>query len=446
VVSGGPVAPGGLLTLQHLVGNQAVAGALQAGERIQRKPATEEGQTAPESRTGLETLYASNYERAIDAVTDMWNAVGGVVDRQKDAVTVFEQEAEAQDKSSLAESIVVFAVETALGMALGGIGGAVTGVLSRTIDAAAGAKAQHGKASTAGIAAAAAIVAKETVKKLVEAGKTMATAHVKSTLAGGLGPARTPLLQFGRVNRDALNRIAIAQGREIQQQLAKAPEAQKWIVAQGLYDAFQDNLETAHQVQLNSMTDAWFTSQVRSVPGGARGSMLGVLPPHGGVLKVELESIYGNHAGPLKVQAGNLLGSGSSDTVRTWIAERTLDEVRIPKEIRMTGSLGRGILPHKYWIKVWAPQRTTAGPAISAANPDPLSAFMGGGEQRVVGVDSNHDGETWLAAYHLGLQDLDRDDERVTAENVLAGARKVWDNIKSRSLSSMGATVGNSEW
>jgi hypothetical protein len=42
-----------------------------------------------------------------------------------------------------------------------------------------------------------------------------------------------------------------------------------------------------------------------------------------------------------------------------------------------------------------------------------------------------------LAAYALGLEDLDRDDERVTSSNIMAGAQKVWNNIKESSIGSI---------
>jgi hypothetical protein len=184
------------------------------------------------------------------------------------------------------------------------------------------------------------------------------------------------------------------------------------------------------------MTDAWFTSQVTSVGEGARP----------GLLNVELEDVYGDHSGPLQIKSGNLLGSGSNDAVRSWIAGRSLGEIGIPKVISMNGSLGWGVLDHKYQIYVWAPRPTSGGAAVGSANSGPVDQFMGGAEQRITRVGGNKWGPTWLAAYHLGQQDLDRDDERVTSDNIRAGAQKVWENIKDKSITSMGGSVDDSGW
>ena len=64
------------------------------------------------------------------------------------------------------------------------------------------------------------------------------------------------------------------------------------------------------------------------------------------------DSDYGNHKGRLKIKGGNILGSGSNDKVRSWVAKRPLGEVAIPKVITMNGSLGWGWLDHICQIHV----------------------------------------------------------------------------------------------
>jgi hypothetical protein len=160
------------------------------------------------------------------------------------------------------------------------------------------------------------------------------------------------------------------------------------------------------------------------------------------LLNVELEDVFADYSGRLRVKSGNLLGSGSNETVRAWIAERTLGEIGIPKIITMNGSLGHGLQDHKFDINVWARPRQSK----QRMSNDPVSRFMGGDEQRITRVGGTRWGPTWLAAYHLGLRDLDRDDPRVTPANIMAGAHKVWDNIKDRSISSLGGSVDHSTW
>ncbi|MCM3659838.1 hypothetical protein M3148_02330 [Georgenia satyanarayanai] len=425
-----------VLGLQRRVGNAGVTRLVQ-----RQAPVPAPAPAAPAvARTELERRFNGNYEIAAQAVKGLWDSAGGVIARQQQAVIDFTGPGGAATNAqpSFTEDVVVGALETALGLALGGVGGAITSRLGRTIRAAALAGAIQGEVSgraPAELAVAAGILAQKYVSQIVEHGQGKVKTYVSSAVRGNL-PQATPLAQFGRGQQDTLNEVSITQGELLLERIANAPAEERWIVAQGLYDALRESLNAAYLAQRDSMTDVWFTSQVTSVGLGARP----------GVLNIELEDVYADHSGPLRITGGNLLGAGNNDAVRGWVAGRPLEDIGIPKVITMNGSLGWGVLDCIFTIKLWSPQAPATGPTIGPATPSPLRLYMAGGPQEVTEVGGNRWGPTWLAAYHHGLQDLDNDDDRVTRDAVWAGARKVWDNVKGRSVTSFSSSVDASSW
>ncbi|QGH68789.1 hypothetical protein [Pseudactinotalea sp. HY158] len=429
--------PRDLLSLQHAIGNGGVTRLVQRQDTAQA-PTAAPAAAAP--RTELDVRYNGDYALAAQAVKGLWDTTGGVVARQQQAVTDFigSGGAASTDPPSLAESLIVGALETALGLALGGIGTAIINRLGGTIRAAVLAGAIQGEATgtvPAEVVGAAGRLAQEFVTATVDAGKSTVTSYVSSSVRGRL-PQATPLAQFGRGQMATLNEVSIAQGEQMLERLANAPAPERWVAAQGIYDALQASLRSAYVTQRDAMTDTWLTAQVRHVGGGAEP----------GVLNVTLTDVYADHRGPLRIDSANLLGAGANATVRGWVADRPLEDVGIPKVVTMNGSLGAGILDCIFTLRLWSAPPPATGPSIRSATPDPLAAYLAGGPATLQRLSNNRWGDDWLAAYHLGLQDIDGDDPRVSAENIVAGAHKVWDNIKGASISARGGSVGASSW
>jgi len=97
--------------------------------------------------------------------------------------------------------------------------------------------------------------------------------------------------------------------------------------------------------------------------------------------------------------------------------DRKLGQVHLVKRLIMnSASLGHGIVPCGWEVDVSA----------------------GGGSIDWHG--HTRWGPAWLAAKHLGLRNLDANSPEVTAENVLAGAEKVWAELRDKSAGELGAS------
>jgi hypothetical protein len=407
------------------------------GGDVQVRRQAPQVQTPP--RRGLEQRYNGNFEAAITAVANRWGGVGGVVTRQRDAVQEFVGPggASVQDPPSLAEQILQTGIGMVLDFALKGIGSAIVRRVSgrvRTYALAAAIAGEVSGTAPAGVVELAARSANAVVARTVGAGRARARAGILSSFSASRALG-TPLARFGRVQLDVLNDAALAQFDRIVEELSAAPAEARWAVAEALYESLGEELQHAYRTQWSHMTDVWFTMQTQSVGLGARR----------GVLRVDLANAYA-HERALRVQQANLLGAGSNEGIRSAIADRPLATIGIPKVVHMrSGSLGRGILDHQWWFKVYGPEPPSRGPVIRAAGPDPLRAYLGG-PQRVVEITGNRWGPTWLAAYHLRLRDLDRTDPRAGPENVWAGAREIWAALEERSVAQLGGSVIASEW
>ncbi len=434
-----------ILALQRAVGNRTVARQLSSagygdglGARVhvqRQDPVTTPSAASP--ATAFQARYGGNFDLAAVAVKGRWDAVGGIVTRQRDAVNDFADAVQREDQPDWTEAIAIAALESALSLALGGIGGAIKARLGRTVRAAALAgmiNAEVSGAAPAEIIGAAGLRANQYISAVVDEGKSHVTSFISSGVRGNLvGP---PAEQFRSSNLDTLNSVAQRQGDTLIQRLARAPEAQRWVVAEGLYEAFGESLDDAYQQQIDAMTDNWFTTQTRTVGGGARQ----------GVLRIDLTDTYANHQGQLQADGANLLGAGVNDTTRGWLQDRPLEEISIPKYVKMNGKLGYGINDCVYGIRVFGARPQSRGPTVSAARSGPAYLHDMDRTQRPQSITTNRWGGAWLAAYHLRLQDLDNDDPRLTDDAVSQGVTKVWNAIKRRSIAGLGAEFGSSSW
>ena len=269
--------------------------------------------------------------------------------------------------------------------------------------------------------------ASEIVDQMIRNGRSSATGHVSAALNSANRSHSTPQI-FGSVQAMALRNIYREQGSTMRQQLAgllNTPDPRdEWTRANVLYQGFEQNLASAYDIQYRTMANLWFASQVRGVGRGVRS----------GVLGIELDSVYPSEN--LTFDDTWLAGEGNNASIRQRIEQTPLQNLRMPIVIQMDGKLGGGWLPCTFGINIYA-QINRSGPSISARSHS-VDEMMSG-TPSVQDVSSNRWGYAWLTAYHLGLNDLDNDDSRITASNVRAGANKVWNRIKGRRPSSLRA-------
>lgn len=379
----------------------------------------------------LKTNVGGDWAAALTQLSAMYSGTGGVVDRQKDAVRNFSDFAAEKDQPSLGEELILGAINMILGYAMGGIGTALKAVASKAMGAvtAGAAKPSAGKEEGAKPA----ISVDGIIDKMVDKGKDKLKDSIKSAYSAGGGSQPTTLLKFKETQLQTLSSIAQEQILTMTSQLGQLRgtpgEEDEWRAANALFEAFSQNLGYAYQEQFNRMTDTWFTLQVQTIGPGVRP----------GVLRVYLADRY-PHEGTFRVKGGDITGSGSNETIRSRLAERSLTSIKIPKVISMNGSMGHGIMDCEWYIKVTGGEPASASPTISA----PTSKLEGlmGGTQHVVSYGGNRYGFPWLAAYHLKLKDLDGDDARNSDANQNAGANEIWDGIKNLTPGS----IGSSEW
>ncbi len=333
------------------------------------------------------------------------------------SVQDFTDAIQEEDSPSLGEQVLLGGINLLLGAAFGGIGTVLKSVASRALRPALRGVTQ----ATMGTAVDSSELrgtlrssVNSIIDKLVEAGQEKVQAAVSQAWSNGGADAPNPIQQFRQTQMQALETIAREQVRTMNIEMARLigteGEEDEWEVADALYASFQQSLQQVYNQQYNKMTDSWFRMQTQSIGLGARP----------GVLNIELKTRY-PHQGRFEISGGNLLGSGANESIRNRLANRPLEEISIPKVIRMNGSMGYGILDCDWWI-------TVTGEMSSS--------------QMVTRLAGNRWGLPWLAAYQLSLSDLDRGDERNSLENQMAGAREVWNAIKTQTCHE----IGSSSW
>ncbi len=183
---------------------------------------------------------------------------------------------------------------------------------------------------------------------------------------------------------------------------------------EGMLDQSNHTIDTGRAQQLakvdltNNLADEWFSNQAVSIGLGARA----------GVLQIELADQFPDTK-MFRIVGGEIVGKGADvELLRQSLANRELKSIDVPKVIRMNGNMGLGMMPCYWHIKVdVSPQRVTY-------NGHPTQ------------------GIPWLAAFHLGLRDLESDDPRNTVANQTAGAQTVWEQVKNLKIDTIGNTLG----
>ena len=366
----------------------------------------------------------------------IYSSAGGIIGRQKHAVHTFTEAIKNEDPPSITDQILIGGINLLLNAALGGIATVLKSVALRALRPALR-TATRGTMGTAVDSSQVRRVMRSSVTQIIDsmkdAGKARISSAVSAAWRGAANTSENRALQFRETQMSALDDIARAQTQAMNSGLSRLRstegEDDEWGVANALYESFQQSISSAYAEQFNKMTDLWFTMQTQSIGLGARP----------GVLQIELYDRY-PHQGNFRVESANLLGEGSVSTVRNRLAQRKLKDIAIPKVIRMNGSMGYGILDCKWYIDVTGMRPRSRGPSISAPSSG-TSALMAG-PQRVTNVRQNSRwGLAWLAAFNLGLNDLDNGDRRNSATNQVRGAFKVWDEIKNMTPNSIGAST-----
>ena len=379
----------------------------------------------PVVQRSLRDDVSGQWTEGLATLTNMYSGTGGIIDRQKDAVRNFSDYAQLEDPPSVGEEILLGAINLLLGAALGGIGSVLKSVVARAlrpalVGATGLARASGIESSTvrSGIRDSADAI----IDKIVDVGKERVGSAVREAWSAGGGAQETAILRFRETQLHALNSIGQSQVRAMIAELARLRategEDDEWEAADALYSSFQQSLEAVYDQQFNRMTDAWFNMQVQTVGLG----------PRAGVLQVELDRRY-PHEGSFFISGGSLAGSGSNEQIRERLARRPLSEIEMPKVISMNGQMGYGILDCSWYIEITGEERTEQDTISAPASSGGAQRFTAG-PQQVQAFGGNRWGFPWLAAFHLGLEDLDRDDERNSSANQGAGARAVWNAIK----------------
>lgn len=385
----------------------------------------------------LQEDVGGDWSAALTTVNNKYIGTGGVIDRQKDAVRQFSQYAQITDPPSIGEQMLLGSINLLLGAAMGGIGTVMLGLVGRMIQPAlmGATRATMGTAvDSADVRGRIRASATAIVEALRDAGKERVQAAVATAWSAHGEGAGTSILQFQETQLHALNDIGQRQSEVLMRQLgqlrATAGEEDEWGAVNTLYGVFNEALDQAYNQQFNKMTDTWFTMQVQTVGPGVRP----------GMLRVELDDRYPN-SGSFSITGSNLNGEGSNEEIRRRISQRTLEEIQIPKVIRMrSGSMGYGILDCDWYINVNGAELPSSTPTISA--PRGRTESLLAGPQQVQSWGGNRWGPTWLAAFHLGLEDLDNDDARNTDANQQHGAEAVWNAVKGMRPGS----IGDSSW
>jgi hypothetical protein len=372
------------------------------------------------SGSSLQTEFNNDFSGARERVMDGWIAQGGVISKQRDAVSEFAEAIPVEDAPTFTETVLKAAITAAPMGALGGIGSVVgaaivPGVSRSAVGATARSAAVAGTISNpaaADLGTAAVMAARAILAQAVDEGQSRVVSGISSRFAAH-NEMPTSIQTFAATQRDLLDDIAQTQGAAMRRMLSAQPEATKWETLEALHDAIQAQRDQVEAIQWAKMTDEWFSMQTSGgIGAGARP----------GVLQIELDDAYPNHRGRFHITSANLLGHGSNEAVRATIARRKIEDIGMPMYIHMSGSMGHGVLDCDWGMRI----------AHDGGAPD--------------SVTYNRWGDDWLAARALRRSDLDGDDPAVNDENIQAGADDVWQHIKGRTIASLGGTIDASTW
>lgn len=408
--------------LQGQMGNAAVRTVVRHPARIQRDPppdtlARDDPQythtvtiPVPQDHPLYSAYDSDNFSAAVESVAGRWTRVGGVIDRQKDAVRNFGGSGGAGGGTApqIADQVMSTVMSVVLESALGKIGDLVkSGMESREWA--------------------------ESITRVVNAGVSEAKSKVKKAVADAISdapPLGNSLADFVARQLRALSDLGEHEYNATKRALLSEPPRRRWEVARDLYDQIDAKARAAEQVQWNECTDAWFTQQTRASYGRNEA----------GHLNIFLADAYpvGSNS-RLRASDATLAGAGSNRGIWSALQNRPLGDIGIPKVIRMSsGSMGRGWLDCSFDIRVHGGRRIQ-GPAV--VSPGTALQTFSGGTQRPQNMRNNRWGDDWLAAKALGLRDIDGDDPRVNDQNVARGANMVWEELKDRTVQGLGATI-----
>jgi hypothetical protein len=405
----------GLIDLAAQVGNRGFAQVTkQGGASLQRwgaaaglamPPSTIPAPAGP-YRVGANVYQENQYSVAIDQVADFWTAGNGIVAKQKQAVQHFcgSGGAGAKAEPDLAEAIFEAVVLAVIAFATDGVG---------TVVAAAAEKGVARLAASLANRAAIEKAAKTVVDKAVDLGKDKGKELAKGlfgtpkvAVTGGRQLA-TPLASYQTVLEDSIDATCGEEKAQTLQRLLDLqsdPDPQtKWIAAAAIYDALQGVLATADELTWNSTSDGWFRMQQASGRGTFAATDIGQV-------LVDLKKDYYPTDGAPGIAGAYLYGEGVNEATLKPYAERPLSEIKMAKVVVMdNGSMGWG------WVECGWKMRIDV-------------------DNKLIGMPRalNRYGYPWLAAKALNKKDIDTDDDRITADNVTAGAQKVWDEIKDK--------------
>jgi len=363
----------------------------------------------------LRSDFSNQWGPAQTQLNVMYGGIGGVIDRQKGAVTDFLRYAQVPDQPSLAEQVIINGINIALGAVIPGVGSIIKSAAQSLV-----------RESLRGAMG-------SIVDSMVDAGKGALQGAVTNAWSQTAGVG-TAIVQYAETQRRALEEVAQSQissmNRELARLLSTEGDTDEWEAGNALYESFKQSLTSAYNEQFNKMTDIWFTMQNQTVGGGARP----------GVLRITLTRQYPNQRN-LRVESANLLGSGSVSEIRRRLGQRRLQDIAIPKYIEMNGQMGMGIMDCAWNINVTGQEPPSSHPTISAPHTR-LESLMAGA-QRVTGYGGHRTlGWPWLAAYHLNIEDLGSDDSRNSDANRSAGATEIWNAIKNLTP----GTIDASSW
>ncbi len=358
--------------------------------------------------------HESDWGVAVNQVTNLWNMVGGIISKRKEAVAEFGGPggAGAADTPSITDALLTAAITAAIGAATDGVGLVLAGALSTGVTAIA-----------RRVAVDPSIVldrGNAIVTAAINAGKAQANLRIPAAIQSRPTPAAsggtnlaTPLASYTSALNETLDQEGLGSQRQTLQLLLNQPNepaGAKWAVAAAIYEALTTTLEAAKRAEWNSTSDGWFQMQIQSGAGQLRGYDTGIV-----VVDLAKDAYPADR---LTVSGAYLGGEGANNATIRMYSTRKLEEIHLPIRIDMdNGSLGHG------WVEcgwqLWRP----------------------------MGVDSPSDytgitrwGLPWLAAKALGLRNIDSDDSRVNDANITRGAAMVWDELKGKTMADFGAS------
>ena len=398
-----------LLSPQRSLGRDPVA--------TQDPPATAPAASATTYRVGPNVYAEDQWSVAIVEVAGLWDKVGGVLDKRKDAVDEFAGSggAGAAAGLSITDAILQAAITAVIAAATDGVGLVVAGALGKAVAGAAKRVSAEPKTVLA--------VSSQIVERALKEGKGAANKKIADALAAGPTPApgggrarATALARYASALDDTLEADGAASHAETLQRLLNQPTdppAVKWAVADSLYQSLTTTLAACKEEQWRSTSDGWFGMQIESGAGRLRGYDTGI-----GVIEFTDDSYPSGEDSALGVKHGYLGGKGANAATVGDYNDRPLDTINLPLRLYMdNGSMGHG------WMEIgwqaWKP--------IGSSVPTDVRGI-------------NRYGLSWLACKALGMRDIDEDDSRVNGENIARGLMMVWNEIKSKSVSQLGGS------